>query len=313
MRITGSMAPIDLGMAPAPGEELPQIRLLPRPGSAQILAWVQSTDRGAGWLWDGAGPAGRLRLPHGWPANASDVAWRPDGRALAATSARAGLDGDVEGIFVVGELGATRTKAIPIPGEYNRLEGWWSTTELRVGHATCMDGCPGRYAFSARLRVRDGRVTPFTTSDRAHGMIDQTFPDDHGGIVMSAINDDERSDIRIDWPDDPTSADPASDGPQQVWFAPDRRSLLVAAQTAMGTDLWWVDDPARHAIAGRVATPTRTLLAQFARRGLGIDISPDARWALTTDRVGDVLLVELASGRSWPVDRERQLVWVPGA
>jgi hypothetical protein len=130
---------------------------------------------------------------------------------------------------------------------------------------------------------------------------------------MSAINDDVRSDIQIDWPDDPTSADPASGGPQQVSFAPDRRSLLVTEATDTGTNLWWVEDPARHAIAGRVAAPIRTLLAHFARRGLAIDVSPDARWALTTDRVGDVLLVELVSGRSWPVDRERQLVWVPGA
>jgi hypothetical protein len=135
------------------------------------------------------------------------------------------------------------------------------------------------------------------------------YPDDQGAIVMSAINDDARADIRIDWPADSST----SDGPELVSFAPDRRSLLVIEETDAGTDLWWVDDPARHAIAGRVADPSRTLLAHFARRGLTVDLSPDARWALTTDRVGDVLLVELASGRTWPVDRERQLVWLPGA
>jgi hypothetical protein len=244
-----------------------------------------------------------LRLPPGWPAGATDVAWRPDGLALAGQATRPGREED-QGIFVVGEIGATRTRLIPIHGDYDRLEGWWSPTELRVGHAPCTESCSGRYAYSARLRVRDGRVTPFTTADRAHGTIDQTYPDDHGGIVMTAIKNDVRSDIRIDWPEDSTS-----DGPQQVSFARDRRSLLVTEQADTGTDLWWVDDPARQAIAGRVTAPTRTLLAHFARRGLAIDVSPDARWALVTDRVGDVQLVELASGNSRPVDRERQLVW----
>jgi hypothetical protein len=308
MRIAGSMPPIDLGTAPAAGENPPDVRLLPRPGRSQILVWVTGVDRSTGWLWDGSGAARRPPLPPDWPADPTDVAWRPDGLALAGQATRPGRDGG-EGIFVVGELGASRTRVIPIRGDYDRFEGWWSQTELRVGHQTCAEACPGRYAYSARLRVRDGRVTPFTAADRARGPIDQMYPDDQGAIVMSAINDDARADIRIDWPADSST----SDGPELVSFAPDRRSLLVIEETDAGTDLWWVDDPARHAIAGRVADPSRTLLAHFARRGLTVDLSPDARWALTTDRVGDVLLVELASGRTWPVDRERQLVWLPGA
>jgi hypothetical protein len=44
------------------------------------------------------------------------------------------------------------------------------------------------------------------------------------------------------------------------------------------------------------------------------DGEPDAATGTVGgDRVGDVLLVELAIGRSWPVDRGRLLAWWPAA
>src|SRR6185295_7530411 len=153
---------IDLGPAPIPDDSGRSVTLLPRPGTSDVLVWIQTGDRGAGWLWDGTGEATRLRLPSDWPKNAFDVAWRPDGKALAGSAGRAGRDGDFEGIFVVGAIGGPRTRVIPIKGEYDSLEGWWSPTELRVGHGICTEGCAGRYSLSARLRVSDGRLTQFT-------------------------------------------------------------------------------------------------------------------------------------------------------
>jgi hypothetical protein len=140
-------------------------------------------------------------------------------------------------------------------------------------------------------------------------MIDQTYVDDQGGIVMSPINDGVRSDIRIAWPTDPGTSRRAAAG--HVRLGP----AIAPCHRGHGhrDGSLWVDDPPHHAIAGRVADPVRTLLADFPRRGLSIEVSPDSRWAMTTDRVGDVRLVELASGRSWSIDRERLLAWWPSA
>jgi hypothetical protein len=309
MRIAGSMAPIDLGPPVSPDDEGPSIQLLPRPGSTDLLVWVRTPDRGRGWLWDGTGSPQPLRLPKGWPAQVHDVAWRPDGMGLAGTSSRAGIDGDFEGVFVVADLGAERTTVIPIQGEYDRLEGWWSSSELRVGHGICTEGCTGRFAYAARLRVSDRRLTQFAPRDRAKGPVDEVDPDGRGGLVMSLINDDPADDIRIAWPPNPASPD----GPTFLGFAADHRSLLVADQTDAGTEVYWIEDPARHAIGGRVADPHRTVLGHLPRRGLGVEVAPDAHWALTTDRVETVQLVELATGRSWPIDRDRTLAWWPGA
>ena len=54
----------------------------------------------------------------------------------------------------------------------------WTSAELRVGHGVCTEGCEGRYAFSARLRVRDGRVTQLTPADRARAPIDEVSPEE---------------------------------------------------------------------------------------------------------------------------------------
>src|SRR4029079_4424094 len=122
-------------------------------------------------------------------------------------------------VFLVGELGATRTTVIPIRGEYNRLEGWWSATELRVGHGVCTEGCTGRFAWSARLRVRDERLAGLGPADRARGPVDQVVSDDRGGLVMTSINEDPSEDIRIDWPANAA----APDGPRLIASGHNRR------------------------------------------------------------------------------------------
>jgi hypothetical protein len=126
---------------------------------------------------------------------------------------------------------------------------------------------------------------------------------------MSTIHDDPADDLRIDWPA-ADGVDP-SESPEVLGFATDGRSLLLAEHSPSGTDLYRVEDPAADAVRGRVTAPRRSLLGHFDRRALEVAVSPDERWVTTTDRVGTVQLVELATGRTWPVDRGRTLAWWP--
>ena len=308
MRISGSMTPIDLGPAPDPDEGRGLITLLPRPGSPDVLAWVQLEDQSRGWLWDGrSGPGRPLALPADWPVDAADVAWRPDGGALAASAGQSTPRAGFDGIFAVADVGGRRTVTIPITGDYDRLEGWWSPTELRVGYKFCTEGCSGRHSFSARLRVRDGHLTQLTPADRTRAAIDDALPDGGRGMVLSAINDDPADDIHIDWPPNPDSPD----GPVPIGFTAGGRALLVVEETATGTDLYRVDDPAGRAVHGRLVEPAPARLGHLAGGSLDVRVSPDAAWAITVDRVEEIRLVELATGRAWGIDHDRTLAWWP--
>jgi len=306
MRVVAAMTPV-----PVPVDPDADVVLLPRPRSAQVLAWVQTTGRTMGWLWDGTPDhqPTRLALPRDWPPVADDLAWRPDGKAVAASATRAGLDGDIEGTFVIAEIGAAHTTSLPLNRQYDRLEGWWSSTELRVGHTICSEGCQGRYSYSARLRVRDGRLRQLTPADRGHAPIDEIDPDGHGGLVMRVINDDPADDLRIDWPLGSGSVN----GPDVIGYARGGRSIFLADASGDGTDLFRIDDAADRAIKGRLADPQPVRLGHLPRHRLDVRISPDQRWALVVDRVDDVQLVELSTGRAWQVDRDRTLDWWPAA
>jgi hypothetical protein len=113
------------------------------------------------------------------------------------------------------------------------------------------------------------------------------------------------STIHIDWP-----PGLGATGPEFIGFAADGRSLLVAAVPAEGTDVYRIDDPAARAVKGRLANPQPVLIGHLARRGIDIRISPDQRWALTTDRTGGIELIELATGGTWTIDRETTTTWV---
>jgi hypothetical protein len=76
-------------------------------------------------------------------------------------------------------------------------------------------------------------------------------------------------------------------------------------------DVVRVDDPISHAVHGRVLDPTLRTLGRLERWTADIRVSADEGWAIATDRVGAVRLVQLATGRSWPLDRDRTLVWWP--
>lgn len=305
VRVAATMPPIDLGPVDVPVEGGPPMVLLPRPASNDILVWLATPDGSRGWLWDGAEGVTSLALPEDWPADAYDLAWRPDGGALAASAGRPSDDGGFEGIFVVAALDDRATTVIPIVGAYDRLEGWWSDAELQVGHGICAEGCEGRYAESARLRIRDGRQVELTVADRARGAIDAVTWNGTS-IELSLINDDGSDDIVVDLP----AAFGSGDELDVLGFAGDRRTLLVAHQTADGVEVHGVADPIGRAVDGRVADPSPSLLGRVPGRGLRIDVSPDAAWAFATDRIDNVRLVRLADGRTWPLDRDRLLAWV---
>jgi hypothetical protein len=268
-----------------------------------VLIWVGTSDRSAGWLWDGADDVRALKLPADWPVDASDLAWRPDGLAIAATSTRTTRGGEVQTVFVIAEISARSTTVMPVTGGYDRLEGWWSTTELQVGHGICTEGCRGRFSWSARLRIRDHRLVELTAADRRHGAIDLVTVDG-ATIVLSAINDDPASNVIIDWPVDLGPTDGL-----EVRFAADNRSLIVSRSSATGTDLYRIADPIGRAVDGRLRDPEPEVLLHLDGRNLEPDVSPDGSWATVVDRVGNVRLVRLSDGRSWPVDRERTLAW----
>lgn len=308
LRVAAVMPPIDLGPAAVTDEDGPEVRLLPRPGSSDILVWVATSERATGHVWDGATSLRPLELPADWPDIAFDVAWRPDGEAIAASAARSTGDGAFEAVFVIAASGDRRTTVVPVVGEYDRLEGWWSASELRVGHGICFDACADRYAWSAHLRIQDRRLVEMTPADRARAPIDELSVDGTS-ILLSAVSGDTDDDVRIAWP--------AAFGPieavEPIGFAGDGRSLLVAVPGPDGTDVDRISDPIGRAVGGRVADPEVERLVHLDGGDLRVDVSTDGAWALVTDRVESVRLVRIADGRSWPVDRKRILEWAAGS
>jgi hypothetical protein len=244
-------------------------------------------------------------VPPDWPSTTYDLAWRPDGQAIAAT-ATIREAGEFKEVIVVAPLNGRKTTVVSLPADrpYDRLEGWWSNMELRLGHAICTEGCPGRHTWSARFRVSNHRLTELTVADRALGPVDVIVPVEPSGLDLLLGNQMPESTIHIDWP-------PAlgATGPDFIGYAADGKSLIVAAQPTDGTDLYRIDDPADRAIDGKLADPKPTLLGHLARRGIEIHVSPDEAWALVTDRTGGIELVELATGRIWPIDRDTTTTW----
>jgi hypothetical protein len=304
VRVVAAMPDIELEAASEPGEGPPTVALVPRPASGDVLIWVEDVNGARGWLWDGGASRTPLTLPRDWPIHAFDPAWSPDGRTLAASAGRATDEGEFEGIFALARPGARRTTVLPVVGDYDRLEGWWSDTELRVGHGICSEGCGGRYASSARLRITDGRLRQLTPADRAKAPIDLAIWDGQT-IVLSLINDERSDDIRIDWPAELGG----SDDSDVIGFVGDGPTLVVAHQAADGLIVRAIDDPVGRAVDGRLANPEPRELGTVPGRAVSVDISPDLGWVVVHDRVDNIQLVRLADARAWPLDRDRVVVW----
>jgi hypothetical protein len=311
LRSTSSMEPADVGASLGPGTgdvggDALLLSLLPRPGSPDILVWVDSPGGSRAWLWAPGGTRRDLALPAGWPSRTSDISWRPDGLALAATAYQTGADGTTRAGFVIGTLGGG-TRRLGIPPDYDRLVGWWSRDELLVGHAICTEGCPGRYSYSARLAVATGKLRQFGSTDHGRLPIHNWSVDENGRtIVLSAVNGDAANDIRIDWP----ASIPIEGGLDVVGWSADARSLFVTARTAVGPAIYRIDDPIGRAHGGRLTDPAPLPIGGLPAGDASI--SPDGQWAVTSDRTGASRLVELASGRAWPIDSAASIVWPDG-
>jgi hypothetical protein len=54
-------------------------------------------------------------------------------------------------------------------------------------------------------------------------------------------------------------------------------------------------------------------IATVDGRGVRLEFAPGEAWAIAHDRVGDQWLVRLSDGRTWALDRDRDLDWAgPG-
>ena len=306
VRAAAEMPPIDLGVAPPLDDQSTGIRLLPRPGTGDVLVWISSDDESHGVLWDGAAGIQPLVLPAGWPKNASDAAWSPDGKALAGTAVDTSPDGGFAGAIVIATPGLRHVTKVPYAGDYDRLEGWWSMTELRVGHGICTEGCPGRYSYSARLRISDGRLRQLTPADRGHQPIDYVISDPRTDrMTMTMANEAPETDLSFAWPADLGPLDQAAGS-----VASDSRSVIVVRTVATETELYRIDDVVGRAADGFLADPKPVRFGTVAGRGSQLDLAPGEGWAVVTDRVGDVTLVRFSDGRTWTLDRERDMTWV---
>jgi hypothetical protein len=313
LRTAAAMDPVDLGETPdlgaagESGEEATRLALLPRPGSPDILVWVDSPAGTRAWLWAPGGDRRDLSLPAGWPARTSDISWRPDGLALAAAGYEPNVEGAARPGFVIGTLGGG-TKWLDPPPDYDRLQGWWTQDELLVGHGICTEGCPGRYSFSARLAVANGSLHQFSATDHGRLPIHTWYIDEDGQtIVLTAVNEDTANDIRIEWP----PSLPTEGGVDVIGWSSDGRSLLVTARTANGPGVYRIDDPVGRAREGRLVDPAPVRIGSLPNGG-AVVVSPDGAWAVVSDRTGSSQLVELASGRAWPIDSSATLAWPDG-
>ena len=95
-----------------------------------------------------------------------------------------------------------------------------------------------------------------------------------------------------------------------VGWSSDARSLFVTARTTAGPAIYRIDDPIGRASAGHLVDPAPVLVGGMPAGD--VSVSPDGQWAVTSDRTGASRLVELASGRAWPIDSAATVIWPDG-
>jgi hypothetical protein len=291
------------------------ISVAPRPGGPDILIKLDSDEMTQAWLWDPSSGRRPFPFPEGWPPAVADIAWRPDGGALASLAFPGGDDpvnGPVDrAVVVVAELDTRTVRQLQMPDGYSVLDGWWSQDELRLGREECFEECPGRYAYAALLRVSDGRLQPFGPRDRPATPIHLPTVefDPAPEITLSSINGEAADDVRIRWPADL----PVIDGGILLWGGP-QPELLVGAPREGEVDLYRIEDPIGRARGGRLANPAPTLVATLPIAAESPQLSPDGGWLTVSDRTGTVRLVELDTNRHWSLGfgRDVGMSWLVG-
>ena len=148
-----------------------------------------------------------------------------------------------------------------------------------------------------------------TPADRPRGPIDEVVVDPNGRHRPLLINEDPADDVVIDWP--------AALGPIEaldvIGFAGDGRSLLLAHGTTERHRPLPGRRPGRPGRRRPARRPAAERLVHLEDAGCGSTWRPMAAGRSCIDRVDNVRLVRLSDGRTWPIDRDRTLVWVGAA
>jgi hypothetical protein len=292
IRTIATMPPIEL--EELSGMDL-TLTLAPRPGSPEILVTVDADERTLAWLWDPAAGRRPFPFPDGWPASVSQIHWRPDGGAIAATTLDPSLDPELEpapvedAVVVVAELDTSIVRQFPLPEGYPTLEGWWSTAELRMGRELCIEDCPGRFSYSARLGLSDGELRPFAPGDRPPVPIHVPFVDfdPQPVITLDAVNGVATDDVVIRWP----NGLPAIDGGIVLWATP-ATDLLVGAPADGATALYRIPDPIGRSRNGQLGRSNPAFVASLPILAQEPSLAPDGRWLLVRDRALAWLLAQ---------------------
>jgi hypothetical protein len=288
-----------------------RLSVAPRPGGPDILLALDSDELTQAWLWDPA--SGRLPFPfpEGWPTSVSEIHWRPDGRAIASTTLELAADPllpppEGDAVVVVAELDTSIVRQYRLPEEYPTLDGWWSDDELRMARDPCFEGCPGRFAYEARLRLADGALRPFTATERPPVPVHVPFLefDPAPVITLSSINELTSDDVIIQWPLNL----PAIDGSIVLWASPEP-DLLVSAPVAGATELYRIQDPLGRAVDGRLTRPTPIRVATLPVLAQDPSLAPDGRWLTVRDRAGGLTVVDLHTDRRWGLGPSRDGDW----
>jgi hypothetical protein len=297
--VVETMPPLQL---PVPD---PFVEVHPRPGTDEVLVAVISERPSLFWLWTPGRDPVELDLPDNLPPNASQPRWRPDGGAIAFNYWKQ-IGDDVEsGIAILG-LASRDVRVIPTDGPYGDLADWASDGRRPLlSYQVCVEGCPGRYAFVARLDPDTGVVTPFDVGDRdAAGYL--AYHDDAGRtIILTSIQLEEADDVVLRWP---AELAPLSGG---IDWSSDRRNLVVSTTTDDVVTLYRVPDVLAGGPGAFDAQPVK--LGILPAGVSPQTVSAGREWVIAADRAYTRFLIKLSTGESWEMGSfaNGQLSWLP--
>ena len=130
-----TMPPIPMPEAKGRSVQASGIRDPTGDGVVIVVRW---DTEGRVWRWHDDGRRERLATPPGFPVGGDLPVIAPDGRHLATTAS--GRDGPVIAIW---DLHAGALRAVPMPRQYDRVEGWPRADRIRVATASVRRDAPG--------------------------------------------------------------------------------------------------------------------------------------------------------------------------